>query len=287
MVGGRVHSRPRGHIHGSKPPDHVRHTRDLTGLAGEIERLNRTIGLRRTNILIAQRAPIAPALPKGRKTKAWTVAEYIAMWERKHGRRMVPDEKADLERGCIGITNLNLASGSLDPPLGMSFAAFAQASNVAKALNAILNSKPTLAKFDQMVKGDKLLSKLKRVVSSLPNGDPAQWRAVIFSKRFYSNQASDWDKRKKAKPGAFAPDPKTGQVDMSSYDYQGRPNPSAGAGAEYTNFDYGWYDEDTGNWWHANHAEPGMKVYQSTLEYYSRPLLDFDKQVFSVAFARR
>lgn len=52
------------------------------------------------------------------------------------------------------------------------------------------------------------------------------------------------------------------------------------------NFDYGWYDEESGSWLHANHAEPNMKVYQSTLEYYSRPLRNFDRQVFCVAFAR-
>jgi len=36
------------------------------------------------------------------------------------------------------------------------------------------------------------------------------------------------------------------------------------------------------SWWHANHSEPGMKVYRSTLKHYSRPLLDFDSQIFSV-----
>ena len=86
---------------------------------------------------------------------------------------------------------------------------------------------------------------------------------MIFSKRFYSNGK------------AFTPDPTTGRVDMSDYDYKAKPG--------YVNFDYGLYDETTDSFWHANHSEPGMKVYRSTESHYSRPLLDFDKQVYCVA----
>jgi hypothetical protein len=53
------------------------------------------------------------------------------------------------------------------------------------------------------------------------------------------------------------------------------------------NFDYGWYDEATNTWFHANHMEPGMTVYQSTLSNFSRPLLNFDRQIFVVAMARK
>ncbi len=86
---------------------------------------------------------------------------------------------------------------------------------------------------------------------------------MIFSKRFYSSGKS------------YLPDPKTGRVDMSIYDYK----PKEG----FTNFDYGFYDESSNSWWHANHKEPGMKLYRSTLEHYSRPLADFDQQIFVVA----
>ena len=89
----------------------------------------------------------------------------------------------------------------------------------------------------------------------------------IFSKRFYSDGDS------------YTPDPTTGKVDMSKYKYTAKPKPGGGT---YTNFDYGYYDEKSDSWWHANHAEPGMKVYRSTLKHYSRPLLDFDSQVFAV-----
>ena len=90
----------------------------------------------------------------------------------------------------------------------------------------------------------------------------------IFSKRFWSDGES------------YAPDPKTGKVDMSGYKYKAQPG--------YTNFDYGFYDEKSASWWHANHFDDPkglgpMKVYRSTIEYYSRPLSDFDRQIFGVA----
>ena len=52
-------------------------------------------------------------------------------------------------------------------------------------------------------------------------------------------------------------------------------------------FDYGWYDEATNTWFHANHGEAGMVVYQSTLEYYSQPIVNFDRQTFVVAMAKK
>ena len=65
---------------------------------------------------------------------------------------------------------------------------------------------------------------------------------------------------------------------MTGYDYSAQPG--------FVNYDYGLYDKRTDTWWHANHcANCGMgrmKVYQSGLEYYSQPLLDFNRQVFIV-----
>ena len=93
-------------------------------------------------------------------------------------------------------------------------------------------------------------------------------KPMIFSKRFYSDGAP------------YTPDPSTGKVDMSGYTYKAKPKPSGGT---YVNFDYGYFDEKSNAWWHANHSEPGMKVYRSTEAHYSRPLLDFDRQVYGVA----
>ena len=221
------------------------------------------------------------------KTRVWPVADFIAIWEKLHGKTMTPDEKNDLGRGCIGITSLNLADGAPNPPLGLSFDTFDHARAVSRALNDVLATAPTVTKYGEAVGQHPLLSRLTGVVSALPSSNPAEWRAVVFSKRFYANQNPDWNKRKKADTRSFKPDPGTGQVDMSGYRYKGRPDPSEGVGADMVNFDYGWYDEATDSWWHANHAEPGMKVYQSTLKHYSQPLLNFDRQIFTVAMAKK
>ena len=221
------------------------------------------------------------------KTRVWPVPDFIAIWEKLHSRKMSNDEKNDLKRGCIGITSLNLADGAPNPPLGLSFDSFAHALEVSHALNDILATGPTVQKYGEAVGLHPLLSQLTGVVSALPSSNPAEWRAVVFSKRFYANQNPDWNKRKKTDTKSFKPDPKTGQVDMSSYKYKGRPDPSIGPGEEMVNFDYGWYDDATNTWWHANHSEPGMKVYQSTLGHYSQPLVNFDRQVFSVAMAKK
>ena len=221
------------------------------------------------------------------KTRVWPVADFIAIWEKLHGRRMTPDEKTDLRRGCIGITSLNLADGAPNPPLGLSFDSFERARAVSRALNDILATAPTVTKYGEAVALHPLLSQLTGVVSALPSSNPAEWRAVVFSKRFWSNQNLDWNKAKKPAKGAFKPDPNTGQVDMSGDKNLGRPDPSEGPGGEMVRFDYGWYDETTNTWWHANHSEPGMKVYQSTLTHYSQPLVNFDRQVFTVALAKK
>ncbi|HLK88697.1 MAG TPA: DUF4157 domain-containing protein, partial [Polyangia bacterium] len=221
---------------------------------------------------------------------------YIARWEKEHHQTMSDEQKNILTRGCIGITALNLNEGNVMPPLDMAFSTFEQARAVAASLNDILKSRPAVDKLADAVNGDPTLKNLKNVLSSFPmDPDPDVWKAVIFSKRFYSNQKGSDEERADPDKKAFRPD-KQGQVDMSGYNYETRP------GGPYTNYDYGWYDETTNTWWHANHCQPftdtaggehhqdckpGMKVYQSSLEHYSRPLSDFDRQVFVVAFARK
>lgn len=238
--------------------------------------------------------PIAPKLGENERTRKFSRDEYIAMWEKKHGRRMTGEERHDLARGCIGVTALNLqGGGTANPPLGLSFGSLDRARQVAAALTRILQATTSLDGLSpEVINAAPELANLKNVVESLPSvGTPDQYKGVVFSKRFYSNQAEKWHDRLEADEDAFQPDEETGQVDMSGYQYRGRPNPKEGEGREFTNFDYAWYDEDTDSWFHANHAEMGpdapMEVYQSTLEHYSRPLQDFDRQVFSVAFARK
>ncbi|GGM35477.1 hypothetical protein GCM10012275_03430 [Longimycelium tulufanense] len=222
--------------------------------------------------------PIAPPLPRGVQSKSWSVPDYIAAWEKQHGRPMTAEERYHLARGCIGVTVVNLdREDAPNPPLNLSFGTYQRAMEVQAALNEIVATRPSPREYAEQVRKHPALQGVQNLVRAFPTFiDPANLHAAIFSKRFYSKQDPNWTDEQAAE--MYRPNPRTGQVDMSTYRYRARPG--------YVNFDYGWYDEQTNNWWHANHAEPGMKVYQSTLRYYSRPLLDFDEQVFTVAFAR-
>jgi len=110
-------------------------------------------------------------------------------------------------------------------------------------------------------------------------------KAIIFSKRF-------WSGGKK-----YNADPATGKVDLSAHEDEPRPSTET---YDPINFDYGLYDEKTGNWWHANHCDwplsgdpdcrrfpTRMEVYESNLKSYSGDLFDFDRQVFCVAVGVR
>jgi hypothetical protein len=174
-----------------------------------------------------------------------TMAEYIEKWEKDHGRPLAPAERTVLAKGCIGITMLNLGTLT-SPDLSNCFGAFEDAWRISKKMNEFLA------------------------------GHFPERRAIIFSKRFWSGGKD------------YTPDPASGHVDMSGYDFSTRP------GEGFTNFDYGFYDEATNKWWHANHCDSAvfgsacrgsMKVYESTLTHYSRPLADFDAQVFCVGIS--
>ena len=176
--------------------------------------------------------------------------EFISKWEKEHGHSITEDEKQTLAAGCIGITMLNLGVMS-NPDLSNCYGSFQQAWDASRKMNAFLAANQP----------DK--------------------KAIVFSKRFWSSGKD------------YKPDPKTGKVDMSGYKYETRPN----IGDEYfTNFDYGFLDEKTGKWWHANHCDPviagpdcdvhgRMETYESNLQHYSRPLKDFDRQVFCVGIS--
>jgi hypothetical protein len=226
--------------------------------------------------------------PKEKGHREWPVEIFIAVWSKLHGTKMTDEQKAELANGCIGITALNLDDDKGNPPLGLSFDTLERARGIARELNKILKTRPTVDQYTDMVIANPTLVKLKHMDTVLPaKGEPGDWTAVVFSKRFFSNQGPDWKKRTKGDKKAFKPDPKTGQVDMDKYNYHGRSEPSKGEGAEMIGFDYGWYDEATNTWFHANHGTAGMIVYQSTLEYYSRPLANFDRQIFVVALAKK
>ncbi|MBM4387419.1 MAG: DUF4157 domain-containing protein [Deltaproteobacteria bacterium] len=205
--------------------------------------------------------PESAATPEhsgGREATAqrqYSVEQYLEMWEKTHGRKMTDAEKRTIARGCIGITAVEI--NAVNPPLDNAYGTFDQAYAVVKEWNAFVETN----KGKDDGRGGKI-------------GD---YKAVLFAKLFWSNQKPGSDLSKPDEK-AFKPDPKTGKVDMSSYKYMAQPG--------YINFDYGFWDEDTQSFWHANHAQPGMKVYQSTKERFSRGYIDFDRIIFCVAWAR-
>lgn len=212
--------------------------------------------------------------------RRYSVEQYIAMWEKEQKRKMTQEEKETLYRGCIGITALNLRSGG--NPLDAAekiYGTFEQAHDAMVARNRVLD----------------WLSGLPFVGSLVGKS-----RYVLFAKLFWSNQSPDWEDRLKPDEKAFRPDPRTGEVDMSDYAYHARSrwktDPSTGERMRwsYVNFDYGFWDEASQSFWHANHkqykvpkkaAENPMIVYQSTKEKFTKGYIDFDRIVFCIARA--
>ncbi|MFN6460645.1 MAG: DUF4157 domain-containing protein [Nostoc sp. DedVER02] len=241
-------------------------------LPQSLEQETQDLQFKNTNTLTVQRLGeplkdkpnIKPAsgTTKDGKQRQYSVEQYIEMWEAEQGRKLTDIEKQTLARGCIGITALDLSGGG-NPPLDDCYATFDQA----KAKMDKKNESLALQKDVALNLG------LTELYDSLKDQ-----RAVLFAKLFWSNQDSDEKKRKKPNKNAFRPDKKTGEVDMSEYKYLDRPG--------FVNFDYGFWDEASQSFWHANHSQPGMKVYQSTKEKFAKGYIDFDRIVYCVAIAK-
>ncbi|MEH1886507.1 eCIS core domain-containing protein [Nostoc sp.] len=236
------------------------------------ERERQDLQFKNTNTLTVQRLGeslkvkpnIKPAsgTTKDGKQRQYSVEQYIEMWEAEQGRKLTDIEKQTLARGCIGITALDLSGGG-NPPLDDCYATFDQAKAKIDKKNESLALQKDVA--------------LNLGMTELYDSFKDQ-RAVLFAKLFWSNQDSDEKKRKKPNKNAFRPDKKTGEVDMSEYKYLERPG--------FVNFDYGFWDEASQSFWHANHSQPGMKVYQSTKEKFAKGYIDFDRIVYCVAIAK-
>jgi hypothetical protein len=211
--------------------------------------------------------PLSAPLPEGAeapahgetpgKQRRYSVEQYIAMWEKENGREMTAAQKRTLDRGCIGITALNL--DAVNPPLDEAYATFEKAKEAVDAKNAFLEQH-------------------KNETDPLTGAKYSDQKAFLFAKLFWSNQNSDREKRKNPHTDAYQPDAATDRIDMSNYRYRAQPG--------YINFDYGFWDEDSQCFWHANHAQPGMKVYQSTKEKFARGYVDFDRIIYCVGVAK-
>lgn len=211
--------------------------------------------------------------------RRYSVDQYIEMWEKEQGRKMHVYERATVEQGCIGITLNNLQARGRDP-LSLAegtYGTFDQA-------------------FAEMTKRNEFLDQLqasKQVWSRVLASMVARSRYVLFAQLFWSNQSDHVEERKQPAPNAFLPDPKTGKMDMTGYKYLPRMQMDD-SDDPYTNFDFGFWDEATQTFWHANHmrykdpardALDPMEVYQSTKELYLRGHSDFDRVVFAIARA--
>ena len=185
------------------------------------------------------------------------------MWEDEQGRKMTPEEKATIDRGCIGITanNLNGGGNPLDSAEKI-FGTFEQAHAAMVKKNETLDWMAKIPIFGSMLAGSA--------------------RYVMFAKMFWSNQSADPEKRKKPDPKAFLPDKDTGEVDMTGYEYREQPG--------FVNFDYAFWDEASNCFWHANHMDYGdpadpMIVLQSTKAKFAAGYRDFDRTIYCIALA--
>ena len=188
--------------------------------------------------------------------RQYSVDQYVEMWEADRGRKMTAGEKKTLARGCIGIVALNLTGGG-NPPLDHAFATFNEAKKLVDEWNGFIEAHKGETTSDGKKVGD--------------------FKAVLFAKLFWSNQDPDKEARKKPDDKAYLPD-EDGKVDMDDYEYRAQPG--------YINFDYGFWDEQSQSFWHANHCQPGMKVYQSTKDKFTAGYMDFDRVVFCAAIVK-
>ena len=206
----------------------------------------------------------APKYGEDDDQRRYSREQYQEMWEKEQQKKLSAGEKSTIERGCIGLTANNIAGGGnpLDHALKV-YGTFEQAHKFMADKNAELHA----------LRADPQTAK------TAPEGE-----YIMFAKMFWSNQAAGDNSKPDDK--AFRPDPKTGEVDMTGYQYKGQPG--------YVNFDYGWWDDNTSSFWHANHMEykdpekrktNPMKVYQSTKEKFIAGYIDFDRVVFGVALA--
>jgi hypothetical protein len=211
--------------------------------------------------------PLPPGAPTPLEDHApdqrrWQKPDFHAFWEAEQGRKLSDSEKKTIDRGCIGITANNLEGGG-DPSLEEVYDSFQAA-------------------YDAMLKHN----------STWWNTHVSSTKYVLFGMLFWSNQDPAKSKRVNPNPSAFVADPATHKVDMSDYKYLAQPG--------MTNFDYGFWDESTSSFWHANHKEFGaadpMIVYQSTREKFAHHFVmpdgtgrfgypDFDRAVYGVAVA--
>lgn len=261
-LAGALRGRPRQVLELQRKAGNRATTRALHGAAARIR-----AGARR---LARIGYPLGKPLPAGAPTplkdepdhREWNKADFHAFWEQEQGRKLSESEKKTIDRGCIGITANNL-EGKGTPSLDEVYDDF-----------------------------DKAHAAMEKHNDTWWNRNVSSSKYVMFGILFWSNQDPDREKRWDPSPGAFLPDPATRRIDMSDYKFLPRPRG--------VNYDFGFWDENTNSFWHANHKELGiddpMIVYQSTRARFARryPMTDgsirygyaeFDRIGYGVAVA--
>ena len=205
-----------------------------------------------------------PAFGEDEDQRRYSPEQYGAMWEKEQGKKLTTGNKATIDRGCIGLSANNIAGGG----------------------NPLDYAEVTFGGFDQghayMAEKNKELHAMRADPEKAADAPAGEY--MMFAKMFWSNQ-SEGD-NSAPDEDAFKADPTTGKVDMTGYEYKAQPG--------FVNFDYGWWDDNSNAFWHANHMQykdpvkrkkDPMKVFQSTKEHFIAGYKDFDRCVFGVALA--
>ena len=192
-------------------------------------------------------------------------AEYFANYLKqfKNGdltQDQIQKLQAQFNGGCVGITCINLGHyGEIEREM-ISNCYLAVSGKFADIEAAFAKA---VAKRDQMIKENKC-----KDCNPLPYNEESKPR--IFSIRLWSNNKK------------YYIHSQTGAVRLDGWQKQkGKPTPD---GKSFMiPYDFGFYNEESNSWTHANRGGQGMKVKNSTLKEFSVSLENFDKQVFCVA----
>jgi hypothetical protein len=213
---------------------------------------------------------------KGEQRK-WSVDQYVEMWEKEQGHKIKKEEREAIDYGCIGLTANNLKGMPANP---------------------LDHAEKIYGDFERAHEFMVTQNKMLDWMASIPIAGAAvpKARYVMFGKLFWSNQSPKWEDRLKPNKKAFKPDKKTGEVDMTGYNYEAQSKWDVDEDGNrvksgYVNFDYGFWDDASKCFWHANHymdytnPDDPMIVYQSTKGHFIQGYRDFDRLVFGVAKA--
>jgi hypothetical protein len=109
--------------------------------------------------------------------RKYTFGQYQQMWEKDKGRKMSGNEISTLERGCIGITVLNLF-GSGNPPLGEAFSTLEQGKKRMHDVQKMIDEHGSMTSSEAKQAGLRVNF----------TGTLSDYKSVLFAKLFWSNQ---------------------------------------------------------------------------------------------------